>query len=59
MRRCHHLKDNEAVSGIQYVTDEKGRKVGVLIDLKNIENCGKTLRMCLSYGRGATKGGFR
>ena len=28
------LRDNRAVSGIQYVTDEKGRKVGVLIDLK-------------------------
>jgi hypothetical protein len=28
------LKDNEAMTGIQYVTDEKGRKVGVLIDLK-------------------------
>jgi hypothetical protein len=24
-------KDNEAMSGIQFVTDEKGRKVGVLI----------------------------
>lgn len=29
MRRYHHLKDNEAMTGIQYVTDEKGRKVGV------------------------------
>jgi hypothetical protein len=34
MRLCRHLKDNEAMSGIQFVTDEKGRKVGVLIDLK-------------------------
>jgi hypothetical protein len=25
---------NEAMSGIQYVTDEKGRKVAVQIDLK-------------------------
>ena len=33
-RRCCHMKDNEAMSGIQFVTDEKGRKVGVLIDLK-------------------------
>lgn len=31
MRR---LKDNKAMSGIQFVTDEKGRKVGVLIDRK-------------------------
>jgi hypothetical protein len=29
-----HLKDNELMSGIQFVTDEKGRKVAVLIDLK-------------------------
>ncbi|MGA3018148.1 MAG: hypothetical protein ABSF62_13595 [Bryobacteraceae bacterium] len=28
------LKENEIMSGIQFVTDEKGRKVGVLIDLK-------------------------
>jgi len=28
------LRENEAMTGIQYVTDEKGRKVGVLIDLK-------------------------
>jgi hypothetical protein len=28
------LKKNKAMTGIQYVTDEKGRKVGVLIDLK-------------------------
>jgi hypothetical protein len=34
MRRCHHLKENEAMTGIQFVTDEKGRKVAVQIDLK-------------------------
>ena len=34
MRRRHHLKENEAMTGIQYVTDEKGRKVAVQIDLK-------------------------
>jgi hypothetical protein len=34
MRRCHRLEDNESMSGIQYVTDEKGHKVGVLIDLR-------------------------
>jgi hypothetical protein len=28
------LKDNGIVSGIQFVTDEKGRKVAVQIDLK-------------------------
>ena len=26
--------DNEAMTGIQYVTDERGRKVAVQIDLK-------------------------
>jgi hypothetical protein len=34
VRGCHPLKDNGAMSGIRFVTDEKGRKVGVLIDLK-------------------------
>ncbi len=34
MRGRHHLNDNEHMSGIQYVTDVKGRKVAVLIDLK-------------------------
>jgi hypothetical protein len=29
-----HFEDNEAMSGIQFVTDEKGRKVAVQIDLK-------------------------
>ena len=28
------FKDNEAMSGIQFVTDEKGRKVAVQINLK-------------------------
>ncbi len=30
----HHMKDNTDMSGIQFVTDEKGRKVAVQIDLK-------------------------
>jgi hypothetical protein len=34
MRRRHHLKDNETMNGIQYVTDEKGRKIAVQINLK-------------------------
>jgi hypothetical protein len=29
-----NLKENRSMSGIQFVTDENGRKVGVLIDLK-------------------------
>jgi hypothetical protein len=33
-RRHHRLSENEIMNGIQFVTDEKGRKVGVLIDLK-------------------------
>ena len=28
------MKDNSAMSGIRFVTDEKGRKVAVQIDLK-------------------------
>ena len=28
------MKDNEAMTGIQYVVDEKGRKIAVQIDLK-------------------------
>jgi hypothetical protein len=34
MRRYSHLSENEIMTGIQYVTDEKGRKVAVQIDLK-------------------------
>ena len=34
VRGEHRLMDNEAMGGIQYVTDEKGRRVAVLIDLK-------------------------
>jgi len=34
LRRCRHLKDDETMNGIRYVTDEKGRKVAVQIDLK-------------------------
>ena len=34
MRGSHRMEDNEAMSGIQSVTDEKGRRVAVQIDLK-------------------------
>jgi hypothetical protein len=34
MRQGHHLKDNAAMTGIQFVTDEKGRTVAVQIDLR-------------------------
>jgi hypothetical protein len=34
LRPDRHLKENRAMTGIQFVTDQKGRKVGVLIDLK-------------------------
>jgi hypothetical protein len=27
LRICRHLKENRAMTGIQFVTDEKGRKV--------------------------------
>ncbi len=34
MRQRHHLEENEAMTGIRYVIDDKGRKVAVQIDLK-------------------------
>jgi hypothetical protein len=34
VRGGHHLKDNGALIGIRFVTDDKGRKLAVLIDLK-------------------------
>jgi hypothetical protein len=34
MRRHGNLKENEAMTGIQYMTDEQGRKVAVVLDLK-------------------------
>jgi hypothetical protein len=34
MRRCRPMGDNEDMSGVQFVTDEKGRRVGVPINLK-------------------------
>jgi len=34
MREVVSLEDNEAMNGIQFVTDVKGRKVAVQIDLK-------------------------
>jgi len=34
VRASHRLKDNEAMRGVRFVIDEKGRRVAVLIDLK-------------------------
>lgn len=34
MQQSSCLKDNKAMTGIQFVTDERGRKVAVQIDLK-------------------------
>jgi len=34
VREARHLKHNRTMTGIQYVTDERGRKVAVQIDLK-------------------------
>jgi hypothetical protein len=31
---AYFLKHNEAMTGIQYVTDDKGRRIAVQIDLK-------------------------
>jgi hypothetical protein len=33
-REVRDLKDNEAMTGIRFVVDEKGRRVAVIIDLK-------------------------
>ncbi len=32
--RVPKLGENEAMTGVQFVTEDKGRKVGVLVDLK-------------------------
>jgi hypothetical protein len=53
------LKDNETMSGIQFVTDEKGRKVAVQIDLKKHRELWEDIEDVLSLGRGGTKSGFR
>ncbi len=34
MKRAYGLRDNESMNGIQFLTDGKGRKVSVVIDLK-------------------------
>jgi hypothetical protein len=34
MRRRLHLKDNKSMNGIRLVTDKKGRKMAVQINLK-------------------------
>lgn len=34
MRQYPHLTENRAMNGIQFVIDEKGRKVAVQLDLK-------------------------
>lgn len=46
------------MNGIQFVTDEKGRKVAVQLDLKKHRGSGKILKIFLSPGRGVTKSGF-
>ncbi len=43
------------MSGIQFVTDEKGRKVGVLIDLRNTGPSGRTFGMASFPNRGGRK----
>ncbi len=48
------------MTGIQYVTNEKGRKVAVQIDLtKHGELWQDESRMCWSRGRGGMKSGSR
>jgi len=45
------------MNGIQYVTDEKGRKVAVQIDLKKHRQLWEDIEDL--PGRGVTKSGFR
>jgi hypothetical protein len=47
------------MSGIQFVTDEKGRKVAVQIDLKKHGLPSKTFGMALSPNRAARRKAFR
>jgi len=47
------------MSGIQFVTDEKGRKVGVLIDLKITGPSGRTSGTVLCPNRAGRKRAFR
>ena len=46
------------MSGIQFVTDEKGRKFGVLIDLKNTGPAGRTSGTVLCLNRAGRKRAF-
>jgi len=55
MRRHRQLEDNETMSGIQFVTDEKGRKVGVVIDLRKHAQFGKTSGAVLCLNRAQRK----
>jgi hypothetical protein len=52
------LWDNKRMGGIQFVTDDKGRKVGVLIDLKNTGPFGKTSGTVSFRSRAAKKKAF-
>jgi hypothetical protein len=40
------MRENEAMSGTQYVAEEKGRKVAVQIDLKTHRELWKVLAGC-------------
>jgi hypothetical protein len=46
------------MNGIQFVTDAKGRKVGVLIDLKNTGPSGRTSGTVLCLNRAGRKKAF-
>jgi len=46
------------MTGIQFVTDEKGHKVGVLIDQKNTDPSGKIFGTVSSRNRAARKKAF-
>ena len=55
---CVSAWEDEAMSGIQYVADEKGRKVAVQIDLKLHRELWEVSRTFSFPARGATKDEF-
>lgn len=43
------------MTGIQFITDEKGRKTAAVIDLKKHKGCGRIFRMSSFLSRADTK----
>jgi hypothetical protein len=54
-----HPKEGISLTGIQFITDEKGRKTAAIIDLINTRRCGKESRTREFYGPGGMKSASR